>query len=82
MDSYSLTSNIKNCKNLMTSLFLDLCDIRSINILKKCISVVNGQSFMKFCTWVAHGKPVEHTKQNCEISTYVILKFERFIENT
>ena len=72
----------------MTSLFLDLCDIRSINILKKCISVVNGQSLMKVCTWVAHGKPVEHTKQNCEISTYVIdndvvmLKFERFIENT
>ena len=43
---------------------------------------------MKFCTWIAHGKPVEHhIQQKCEISTDVIdndvvmFKFERFVEN-
>ena len=37
-----------------------------------CISVINGKILMKFCTWVAHDKPIAHANQNSEMSTYVI----------
>ena len=44
----------------------------------------NSLITVKFCTEVAHDRPIPHTKQNSEISTDVIandvimLKFEHF----
>ena len=51
------------------------------------LSVVNGRHLVKFSIWVGHHKPIAHTKQNLETSTYVtdndviMFKFERFHRN-
>ena len=49
------------------------------------LQVINGRITVKFCTRVAHDKPIPSTKQNSEISTdidndAIVLKFEFFVE--
>ena len=52
------------------------------------LHVINGRIIVKFCTRIAHDKPIPHTKQNSEISTDVIgnedivLNFQRFVKST
>ena len=52
------------------------------------LHIFNGCIRVKFCTRVAHGKPIPHTKHNSKISTddidndVIMLKFERFLSKS
>ena len=94
VDHQSVTSNIeRDFQKFNHVIDNDLMMMIPLSLCQKCkkaqnicvlLLLINGHIIVKFCTGVAHEKPISHTKQNSEIYTDVIdndlimLKFKHF----
>ena len=85
VDNNSVTSNIgKRFPKSNDVTDTDTIMLKPLSLCRKIppkiheSHVINGRITVKFCTRVAHDKPIPRTKQNTEFSTDIImLKFER-----